>query len=361
MIDFRYHLVSIVAIFLALGLGLVLGSTALQPYVLKGLDKTSKLERSRIVQLYAAQQQLNGRIRSDDAFAQTIAHELTGHLLAGQRVVFVVAPGASSGEQNGISQLLAGAGAAVTGTVQLQSALFDTSQATQARLGVITQQVAPAGTTLNPGASPVAQAAQVLAGAILTRGGPQQPLPGLADSASTGVLTGFAAGGYLTISGKPAGRATLAVVIPPAAPGSASDSDPVSQGLVTFAQALQQAGRGTVVAGAVAGSGPGSAIWVMRNLSRAASVSTVDDADTTIGQIVVVLALADEMNGKSGSYGTTSTATSAGPDPVPSASPSPTATAPQPGTASTHSGQARTALVHGKRHPVPAVTGSATP
>ena len=37
MIDFRYHLVSIVAIFLALAVGLLLGSTVLRPYALKGL------------------------------------------------------------------------------------------------------------------------------------------------------------------------------------------------------------------------------------------------------------------------------------------------------------------------------------
>ena len=45
MIDFRYHLVSIVAVFLALAIGIVLGSTELQGPAYNLLDKTtSKLQ-----------------------------------------------------------------------------------------------------------------------------------------------------------------------------------------------------------------------------------------------------------------------------------------------------------------------------
>ena len=41
MIDFRYHLVSIVAVFLALAIGIVLGSTELQGHTLDALRATS--------------------------------------------------------------------------------------------------------------------------------------------------------------------------------------------------------------------------------------------------------------------------------------------------------------------------------
>ena len=47
MIDFRYHLVSIVAVFLALAIGIVVGSTALKPAVLSGLQKTANAEIGR--------------------------------------------------------------------------------------------------------------------------------------------------------------------------------------------------------------------------------------------------------------------------------------------------------------------------
>ena len=44
MIDFRYHLVSIVAVFLALAIGIVLGSTELQGTT---LDVAARVERTR--------------------------------------------------------------------------------------------------------------------------------------------------------------------------------------------------------------------------------------------------------------------------------------------------------------------------
>ena len=120
--------------------------------------------------------------------------------------------------------------------------------------------------------------------------------------------------------------ATLAVVITPATPPSTNDSNAASQALVTLAQQLDLAGQGTVVAGSIDGSGPGSAIDVMRAGGRAGHLSSVDNADTAVGQIVVVQALFDRMHGKSGSYGILSTADSAGPSPGPTASPTPSAT-----------------------------------
>ena len=43
MIDFRYHLVSIVAVFLALAIGIVLGSTELQGNTIDVLRTSSEL------------------------------------------------------------------------------------------------------------------------------------------------------------------------------------------------------------------------------------------------------------------------------------------------------------------------------
>ena len=48
MIDFRYHLVSIVAVFLALAIGIVLGSTELQGSTIDGLRTVSNSLRSQL-------------------------------------------------------------------------------------------------------------------------------------------------------------------------------------------------------------------------------------------------------------------------------------------------------------------------
>jgi hypothetical protein len=103
----------------------------------------------------------------------------------------------------------------------------------------------------------VAQASQVIAGAILTKDGPGQPVAGQRDAASVALLSGFGAGGFLTVTGHPDARATLAVVIIPDSPQSTSISDPQSQRLVTLAQQLNRDrpghGRGRVGGGLGAG------------------------------------------------------------------------------------------------------------
>ena len=322
MIDFRYHLVSIVAVFLALGLGILLGATALQPSALKVLVSTSQQERKQIDSVIATNGQQRSQIASNDDWAQAAAPLLLRQLLAGEQVVLVEAPGAPGQVVSGITQMLAEAGATVSGQVELSSKFFDASPPTQEQLGQLAQQFA-LGQTLASG-SAISQASQVLAGAILTRDGPGQPVAGQRDSASAALLSGFAAGGFLTISGHPNARATLAVVVSPGNPAP----NTVSQGLVTFAQALTLAGQGTVVAGTAQGSGPGSAIDLLRAASQAGHLSSVDNADHVVGQITVAQALADLLRGVSGNYGALSSAGAAGPSPAPTPSATPTASLP---------------------------------
>jgi Copper transport outer membrane protein, MctB len=318
MIDFRYHIVSIVAVFLALGLGLLVGATALQPTALGGLISLSQREHEQIGAALATNRQLNRQLDSNDQWAQANAPQLLHGLLAGERVVVVEAPGASSQVVSGVSDALAEAGATVSGQVQIQDKFFDVSRATQQQLTQLAQRFTPVAVSLQ--GSPVAQASQAIAGAILTKDGAGQPVAGQRDSASAALLSGFGAEGFLAVNGQPDARATLAIVIIPDTPQSTSISNPQSQRLVTLAQQLNLAGQGTVVAGSVDGSGPGSVIDVMRNGGRAGHLSSVDNANHTIGQIVVAQALTEQLRGVSGSYGATSSAASAAPSPAPTPS-----------------------------------------
>ena len=324
MIDFRYHLVSIVAVFLALAIGIVVGSTALKPAVLSGLQRTANAEKKRIDALYAQNRQYQNQLGAAEAYAQAGEHLALGGLLDGERVVLVTAPGSPGGVVTGVSSALAQAGATVSGQVQLQSQFF--TAGTQPDLDTLNRQLTPAGVTLRTGTEQ-AQAAELIASAILTKGGPGDPPAGAADATGKSILDGYASGGFLSTSGKPAERATLAVVIIPGTPPATSGASTASQTLVTVAQQLNLAGNGTVVAGQVSGSGPGSAIDVLRSGSRADHFSSVDNADTTIGQIVVAQALYEQMTeGRSGNYGSLASATTAAPSPAPTPSPSTTAT-----------------------------------
>ena len=328
MIDFRYHLVSIVAVFLALAIGIVIGSTSvLKGATLSVLEKTSSAERSKIDSLINQNDQLKQQRNADQSFAAASEGVLLHGLLPGARVVLVQAPGAPGQVISGVSAALAQAGVIVTGQVQMQQPFFAT--ASQSDLDTLNRQLTPAGTTLRSGTAQ-AQAGQLIASAILTKNSPGQPPAGSTDASAKAILNGYAAGGFLSVSRPITGRATLAVVITPATPPSTDDANAQSQTLVTLAEQLNLADDGTVVAGQLAGSGPGSAIDVLRAGGPAPHLSTVDNADATSGQIVVAQALYQQLTGgKPGNYGSLPSASGAGPSPAPTPTglPTPAATA----------------------------------
>ncbi|MFD0852963.1 copper transporter, partial [Actinomadura adrarensis] len=70
MIDFRYHLVSIVAIFLALALGIILGSTTLSQSVTRGLQRQTAALAKEKDELRRSQQQLERQVEGDESFAR---------------------------------------------------------------------------------------------------------------------------------------------------------------------------------------------------------------------------------------------------------------------------------------------------
>jgi hypothetical protein len=328
VIDFRYHLVSIVAVFLALAIGIVLGSTELRGAAFSALDRTSSALSAKLNAANSENSSLQQQVNGDKAFAQAAEPVLLAHLLDGKRAVIVTAPAAPAGVVNGITTALTDAGASVSGQVALTTKFADTAGSNLSLLNQLTQQVTPSGMTLANG-SPQLQAAQVLASAILSSssaqagshpGGSQSGTGQSSQTAQT-ILQSYAQGGFLTVSGQPASGATLAVIVTPATPPTAGNSDPANQAIVSLATELGQAGDAAVVAGASAASGPGSAISAVRASGAANDASTVDDADAVSGQIVTVQALAQQVNGhKPASYGTQQGASSDGPSPAPTPS-----------------------------------------
>ena len=335
MIDFRYHLVSIVAVFLALAIGIVLGSTELQGTTYNVLDRTTarlqgEYDQTR-GQLTTAQAQAN----QGEAYAQAIEPAVLRDLLTGHRLLIVTEPGASSAAVAGISTAAADAGATVTGQIALQPTFFDTSATTQDSLNQTTLDLdRSVDITLTSSESYQQQAAQLIAGEILVKsaGSPGAPSSGSGqDSNAQTMLAAYAQGGFLTVAGQAAGQADLAVVVTPQTTPNDGSADQLDQVLVPLATELATSSSATVVAGTQAGSGPGSPIAVLRSNNVANQVSTVDDADLVSGQTVVIQALAAMLaGGKAASYGFASNGASAvapSPAPTPSASASSSATA----------------------------------
>jgi hypothetical protein len=333
MIDFRYHLVSIVAVFLALAIGIVLGSTELQGDTIDALRSSSNLLKNELNLTIAQRDSYAQQAKTDQQFLQTAEPRLLANELTGMRIVIVTEPGASSTVISGIKQAAGLADATVTGEVSLQPAFNDLSGASESSLSTINSNLASTDqTTLaTPSDQQTAnqqQAAQLIATAILatTTAGETQGIS-LPDAQT--LLGAYAQAGYLTISGAPYDRATLAVIVTPATTPADGQSDPANQVLLVVAQEFAAASAATVVVGSTAGSSaPGSAISVLRSSSVSSEVSSVDNADTTIGQVSTIWALADQLGGgKAGSYGISgASAVSPVPLPVPSVTPSATLT-----------------------------------
>lgn len=334
MIDFRYHLVSIVAVFLALAIGLVVGSTALQPAVVNVLQAASKREQQANNRLNAQNGQLSQQLAADNAFAQAASASLVHGLLAGQSVVLVLAPGADGQTVTGVTTVLRQAGATITGQVVLLPQFFDTGSVTEQALSNAASSLAPAGVRL-PRSAPDPQiagqqaAAQVISAAIVNSAG----VPTMTAQQRQAVLTGFGRQNFLQLnaadgsgSATLSGQATMAVVVIPATVPAANASGPFNLALASFTQDLQEASRGAVLAGAFSGSGPGSAIDVVNSGGAGIPLSTVDNADSAIGQIIVVQALRELLNPHAtpGNYGArTGSVPSPAPSPLTSPSPSP--------------------------------------
>jgi hypothetical protein len=343
VINFRYHVVSIVAVFLALAIGIVLGSTALlRGTAFNALTRTSNTLNNELSAKKAQVSALNQLVNADEAFAQAAEPQLLHGLLAGQRVVLVNAPGAPGSVVSGLTSALRLAGATVTGQVNLQPKLLDASQSNQNFLAQLAVQLSPAGAQ-PPNGTGLQQAAKLLGSAILTKSGTAGAAAGGTTSTKSpgsgqAVLASYAQAGL--INGQPSVPATLAVVITPGSPPAGGDSDPANQGLITLAQQLNSAGLGTVMAGSAAGSVTGSAIDALRASSAGGVISSVDNADTTTGQIVAVWALQLALTGhKAGSYGVDPGNTGA----VPSAAPLPSGAA-----TATVTGSGRTTTSGGK-------------
>ena len=346
MIDFRYHLVSIVAVFLALAIGIVLGATNLRGGTLDLLQSTNDSLKNQLTAAQAARDGYLSQSSAAEQYLQSAEPTLLASQLKGENLVIVTEPGAQGSVVDGIKQAATLAGATVTGEVALQPKFNDISGANQSSLSSINNSIASQdGATLPAGSNPQTtyqqQAAQLIATAILAN-----TTTAVAPTDAQQILSAYAQGGYLTVSpaGAPTAPAQLAVIVTPESAPADGQGDPANQVLLAVAQEFAGASSATLVAGSALGSAQsGSAMSVLRSSSVSSQVSSVDDADLTLGQITVVDALANQLAGKKpNSYGI-SGASAVSPSPLPTPTSTSTSTSTPTQTATPHSTTTRKA------------------
>lgn len=306
MVDFRYHLVSIIAVFLALAVGIVLGTTALNGPVLDSL-------RGNIDRLTADKRALEGdvgglrgQVKASDDFATTVGPGLVQGVLTDQTVLFVTVPETQADLVKRTTDLVQQAGGAVTGVLRLLPALTDPKQASL--VDDVVAQVVPPGIDL-PTGEPSERATAELAAALSrpARG------PAVEQAQAQAVISAFEEADlvqYESVAGGPLRQASLVVVLSgPARTDQVGQGEQKAEGagqdaVLSLASAFDRRARGSLVAGPDSSADDNGLVGRLRGGSSAASeVSSVDNADRGVGLVALVLALGEQLRGEVGQYG----------------------------------------------------------
>jgi hypothetical protein len=302
VISFRYHIVSIVAVFLALAVGIVVGTTALNGPVTTDLRKQVNDLKADRSDLSKQVKTLTSQVDNAGQFASTFGSQLVAGTLKGKSVLIVGLPGTPTGMQDGIAAQMNAAGAEITGRLQLAHDYIDQAGASNI-ISLATGASHPIGLT-EPETSDARQlGASLLAYVLLGKG--------QATDLKT-VLSGFSSLHMITSDPQGVESAKTVVVI---GNGTLAKGSYAGQAELDLVTALHVGGGETVVAGDSGSATAGGIVSLIRAGSEKAAVSTIDNADSPFGQVSTVLALAEADASRVGHYGTAAGADALFPSP----------------------------------------------
>ena len=312
MIDFRYHLVSLISVFLALAVGIALGAGPLKETI--GDTLTGQVDQLRTEKddLRAQLDATSGDLSDSREYIDAAGPALLAGALEDRRVAVIALGDVPEGERTAIDDRLAQAGATVTAHAALTDAWYDPDLRSfrNALVGLLLENLDPApaddatldqqlaqalvqGLTGADPASPdslTADATNVLA--ILSQG--DNPMITLEDP----VVTGADA---VVVLGVPTEPASQAVATP--TPGADGDADEdVLAAQIAVLTAAQELSEGAVLADGQRGNGS-LVDAVLSQDSLASTLTTVSGADEVTGQVSTPLALAARIAGTNGHYG----------------------------------------------------------
>jgi hypothetical protein len=315
VINFRYHIVSLTAVFLSLAVGLVLGSTVLNGPMLDALN-------SQISTLGQTNQQLREQVSfledeagREETFALEAAPLLLDGALTGRLVTVVVLPDADD-YATALVGTLELAGAEVAGTVRVTDRFVQPGQRLNQLLDLAHHARPPSvpADELPANSDGVETSAALLAKALFTRAlseadlavdpdGPDAELPpsGLPEEDRRRVLSAYAAADYLEFDQLPSAPAELVVVVA-ALPFTDSDAGDKNDAMLTMVQQFDR--EGAVVLAAAGPSGDGNLVNEVRSEPDLAErISTVDNVSTPQGLVATGLVIAAQLAGQVGHYG----------------------------------------------------------
>lgn len=307
MIDFRYHLVSLISVFIALAIGIVLGAGPLRESLGDQLAEQVEQLRTEKDDLRAANEELTADRDQLTGYVEASAPQLLEGTLDGTTIALVTEHDSSRTEVEAVEANIATAGGTVGPRITLQPMLWAPDASAQRRdtladLRAVSPELVPAdadddvtaltGTLarlLSPGAGPDeevrAQAWQVLVDRqAVTVDGDLVPVDAVA---------------YL-------GADPAEMVVPTESASAAAERAQALLGVQTsFMLGLVDAGTPAVVSAVTPEDNSADGILgTVRTDARFRDLSTTDRLQQSDGPVLTVLALGERLRGGVGDYGT---------------------------------------------------------
>ena len=304
MISLRYHIVSLVAVFLALALGIVVGSTVLKEGSVALLRATSNKVRAESEAARADNARLRAQLGNYQDFTASVLPQLVHDRLRTRSVVLVDTDRVDDATRDKVTKAVEAAGGTVDGRIT-----FATDRLTLAGAGDrdALRRLLPA--AQGDPADPAALRAALI-GLLVDRLAVPNRLPQDDRSRPADVLTGLQDARFL--ADLPLQRPFADGRTPFPRPGSLfvligpTDPTTLPSGAFLVPLADRLATRTAAVVGVEKADGTTSWVADLRNARGVANrVSTVDDVDQVYGQVALVEALQRRVDGQgTGQYGT---------------------------------------------------------
>ena len=286
MITLRHHVLTIVAVFLALAAGIVLGGGPLSdvgPSVAAaGNDKD------------AAPAEAQAGADYNSAFLSAVGPAMVGGRLADRSVALVTVPGADEQLVTALTDAVASAGGTVTARYSLADDLVDPGQKSLVdTLGsqLLTQQATDA---VAADASTYDRIGQLIGLAVSTKEAEGTDVTGKARA----IVEAVSGAGLMEEPGTVERRAPLVLLVL----GTDAHDEGSDAILAGLAKGLAAQAAGVVVAGTVPDGGTGQ-LGRFRADPAAAGVASVDGIDTPSGRLATIMTLQRSLTTPGGSFG----------------------------------------------------------
>lgn len=316
MLNFRYHIVSLVAVFLALAIGVIMGSTVIDQTLVDRLETQQEQLRLDIEEARIANSQLEERVAAVDGYLSALEEETGDRLVADTLVdVPVLVLGVRGGEVEGLGmlvELLEVAGAQPIGELWFTERVALSSGDDRTELAEILEERPTVSAEVLRDVA-VRRVTEELREAASTG----DRALGAADDSEPSAIEDLLAAGYLEYEA-PAGSDNDLPQIGPGTRAVLAVAD-VEVGALdldlwtNLAEDLVDPERATPALPVVAVSSPEAgeatrsdqeAIAALRTAAPLSDqISTVDNLDQVLGRMAAVLALHDAAEGATGHFG----------------------------------------------------------